>query len=55
MSRGSRFIRVLSDVQPDTGFQIAEPDLNDVYFTALLDEAEVQLDVMLTQSTSANG
>ncbi|MEL7039344.1 MAG: ABC transporter ATP-binding protein [Cyanobacteria bacterium J06592_8] len=55
MSRGSRCIRVLSDVQPDVGFQVAEPDLNDVYFTALLDEPEIQLDATLTQSTSVKG
>lgn len=53
MSRGSRCIRVLSDVQPDNNFQLAEPDLNDVYFTALLDEPEVQLDATITQSASA--
>ncbi|MGB3534594.1 MAG: ABC transporter ATP-binding protein [Microcoleaceae cyanobacterium] len=42
MLRGSRCIRVLSDVQPDADFQIAEPDLNDVYFTALLDQPSAQ-------------
>jgi ABC-type multidrug transport system ATPase subunit len=47
MSRGSRCIRVLSDVQPDNNFQVAEPDLNDVYFTALLDEHQVKLEKVM--------
>jgi ABC-type multidrug transport system ATPase subunit len=42
MSRGARCIRVLSDSQPDADFHMAEPDLNDVYFTALLDESQVK-------------
>ncbi len=36
MSRGDRWVRVLSNSQPDSDFHSVEPDLNDVYFTALL-------------------
>lgn len=36
MERGTRCIRVLSDMQPSPKFQRVEPDLNDVYFTALM-------------------
>ncbi|NJN29408.1 MAG: ABC transporter ATP-binding protein [Synechococcales cyanobacterium RM1_1_8] len=35
MIQGQRFVRVLSDEQPGAGFEITEPDLNDVYFTTL--------------------
>jgi hypothetical protein len=41
MSRGKRCVRVLSDSQPSQHFHAVEPDLNDVYFTALLLEPEV--------------
>ncbi len=37
MLRGKRWLRVLSDSQPDSDFHSVEPDLNDVYFTALLE------------------
>ncbi|MEL6385046.1 MAG: ABC transporter ATP-binding protein [Cyanobacteria bacterium J06626_18] len=40
MERGIRWVRVLSDHQPSPDFQLAEPDLNDVYFTALMEERE---------------
>ncbi|HIK08373.1 MAG TPA: ABC transporter ATP-binding protein [Trichormus sp. M33_DOE_039] len=40
MSRGERWVRVLSDTQPGKDFQPAEPDLNDVYFIALLDKPQ---------------
>ena len=36
MERGGRCIRVLSDTAPDAAFQLVDPDLNDVYFTALM-------------------
>ncbi|WP_413165411.1 ABC transporter ATP-binding protein [Capilliphycus salinus ALCB114379] len=35
MSRGKRCVRVLSETQPGQHFHPVEPDLNDVYFTAL--------------------
>ncbi|MGD1913410.1 MAG: ABC transporter ATP-binding protein [Rivularia sp. (in: cyanobacteria)] len=38
MLRGERWLRVLSDSQPDSDFHSVEPDLNDVYFTALLEK-----------------
>ena len=38
MRQGARWVRVLSNYAPDTSFEAAEPDLNDVYFTAMLDE-----------------
>ncbi|MEL6460596.1 MAG: ABC transporter ATP-binding protein [Cyanobacteria bacterium J06621_15] len=40
MSRGERWVRVLSDSQPDSDFHPVEPDLNDVYFTALLEKPQ---------------
>ncbi|MEM7712910.1 MAG: ABC transporter ATP-binding protein [Cyanobacteria bacterium P01_A01_bin.68] len=40
MSRGERWVRVLSDSQPDSDFHAVEPDLNDVYFTALLEKPQ---------------
>jgi ABC-2 type transport system ATP-binding protein len=42
MSRGERWVRVLSDSQPGKNFQPVEPDLNDVYFIALLDKPQSQ-------------
>ncbi|MEM7552935.1 MAG: ABC transporter ATP-binding protein [Cyanobacteria bacterium P01_A01_bin.84] len=42
MSQGKRLIRVLSDSQPEDSFICVEPDLNDVYFTALLDRPQTQ-------------
>lgn len=42
MSKGERWVRVLSDSQPGQNFQLGEPDLNDVYFLALLDKSEPQ-------------
>ncbi|MEA5500957.1 ABC transporter ATP-binding protein [Limnoraphis robusta Tam1] len=41
MSRGKRCVRVLIDSQQSQYFHAVEPDLNDVYFTALLLEPEV--------------
>lgn len=38
MERGVRCLRVLSDTQPSPDFQQTDPDLNDVYFTALMDQ-----------------
>ncbi|BAY81619.1 ABC transport system ATP-binding protein [Calothrix parasitica NIES-267] len=40
MSRGERWVRVLSNSQPDKDFHAVEPDLNDVYFTALLEKPQ---------------
>ncbi|MEM9087449.1 MAG: ABC transporter ATP-binding protein [Cyanobacteria bacterium J06639_14] len=40
MERGIRWVRVLSNAQPGPDFQPAEPDLSDVYFTALMEERE---------------
>ena len=40
MSRGERWVRVLSDSQPDSDFHAVETDLNDVYFTALLEKPQ---------------
>ncbi|MEM7714809.1 MAG: ABC transporter ATP-binding protein [Cyanobacteria bacterium P01_A01_bin.68] len=40
MSRGERWVRVLSNSQPDSDFHCVEPDLNDVYFTALLEKPQ---------------
>lgn len=40
MSRGERWVRVLSNSQPDSEFHAVEPDLNDVYFTALLEKPQ---------------
>jgi ABC-type multidrug transport system ATPase subunit len=37
MLQGNLYIRAKSDSIPDSSFQPAEPDLNDVYFTALLE------------------
>jgi ABC-type multidrug transport system ATPase subunit len=39
MERGVRCVRVLSDTQPSPEFQRVDPDLNDVYFTALMDRS----------------
>lgn len=38
MMRGKRSVRVWSDTPPDAGFEPVVPDLNDVYFTALLEK-----------------
>ena len=35
MLQGKRYVRILSDAAPDEGFQWVEPELNDVYFSAL--------------------
>ena len=40
MKQGAKWIRVLNNYAPDTNFQPAEPDLNDVYFTALSETKE---------------
>ncbi|MGD1873008.1 MAG: ABC transporter ATP-binding protein [Mastigocoleus sp.] len=42
MSQGKRLVRVLSDCQPGDDFMSVQPDLNDVYFTALLDRPQAQ-------------
>jgi len=38
MRQGDKWIRVLSNYAPDSSFEAAEPDLNDVYFTAMLEQ-----------------
>jgi len=38
MVRGQRAVRVWSEADPGEGFEQAAPDLNDVYFTALIGE-----------------
>ncbi|MEM6839429.1 MAG: ABC transporter ATP-binding protein [Cyanobacteria bacterium P01_C01_bin.120] len=38
MERGVRCLRVLSDTPPGPDFQVVAPDLNDVYFTALMEQ-----------------
>ncbi|MEM8716226.1 MAG: ABC transporter ATP-binding protein, partial [Cyanobacteria bacterium P01_G01_bin.4] len=38
MLQGKRYVRVWSDDKPDEGFERVEADLNDVYFTALMDQ-----------------
>lgn len=38
MIRGDRTVRVWSPTRPAPGFEPVEPDLNDVYFTALMDK-----------------
>lgn len=40
MRKGDRWVRVLSNYAPDSSFESAVPDLNDVYFTAMLDKEE---------------
>ncbi|NJR71045.1 MAG: ABC transporter ATP-binding protein [Synechococcales cyanobacterium CRU_2_2] len=40
MVQGARSLRVLSAAAPDADFEAVEPDLNDVYFTALLENIE---------------
>ncbi|NEQ98045.1 MAG: hypothetical protein F6K30_15225, partial [Cyanothece sp. SIO2G6] len=37
MVQGDRHIRVLSESVPGKDFQAVEPDMSDVYFTALLE------------------
>ncbi|MEO1341450.1 MAG: ABC transporter ATP-binding protein, partial [Cyanobacteria bacterium J06635_13] len=37
MRQGDKWIRVLSNYAPDSSFEAADPDLNDVYFTAMLE------------------
>ena len=39
MSRGRKWVRVVNESQPSKDFYSVEPDLNDVYFTALLDKS----------------
>ncbi|MEL7359696.1 MAG: ABC transporter ATP-binding protein [Cyanobacteria bacterium J06648_10] len=39
MMQGKRVVRVWAKTPPDEGFQPAAPDLNDVYFTALMTES----------------
>lgn len=43
MLRGQRYVRVWSETRPGNGFEKAEADLNDVYFTALMDKKESAL------------
>ena len=40
MSQGRKWIRVVNESQPGKYFYSVEPDLNDVYFTALLDKSQ---------------
>ena len=40
MSRGKKWVRVVNKSQPGKNFYSVEPDLNDVYFTALLDQSQ---------------
>ncbi|MEO0836863.1 MAG: ABC transporter ATP-binding protein [Cyanobacteria bacterium J06642_3] len=42
MRQGARWVRVLSNYAPDSSFESAIPDLDDVYFTAMLDREEVE-------------
>ena len=42
MRLGAKWIRVFSNYAPDSDFESAEPDLNDVYFTAMLDRSQPQ-------------
>jgi len=39
MVRGDRTVRVWSPTRPDPDFDAVDPDLNDVYFTALMGKA----------------
>lgn len=41
MRLGSKWIRVFSNYAPDSDFEPAEPDLNDVYFIAMLEKTTV--------------
>lgn len=43
MLQGQRYVRVWSETRPDREFEKAEADLNDVYFTALMDQQEPAL------------
>lgn len=36
MQQGTRWVRIFNDFDPDDGFVAVEPNLNDVYFTAIL-------------------
>ena len=40
MDQGDRHIRILSDDCPGQGFEMATPDMSDVYFTALLENPD---------------
>ncbi|MGD1865418.1 MAG: ABC transporter ATP-binding protein [Phormidesmis sp.] len=40
MLQGQRYVRVWSKTRPDREFEKVEADLNDVYFTALMDQQE---------------
>lgn len=40
MRQGAKWVRALSNYAPDTSFELAEPDLNDVYFTAMLGRSQ---------------
>ena len=35
LSGGQTFVRVASEVEPEAGFHVVEPELEDVYFSAL--------------------
>jgi ABC-2 type transport system ATP-binding protein len=39
MKQGKRVVRVWSELSPEDGFEPVSPDLNDVYFTALLEKS----------------
>ncbi|MEM9276468.1 MAG: ABC transporter ATP-binding protein [Cyanobacteria bacterium P01_F01_bin.143] len=42
MRQGAKWVRVFGDNAPNNNFETAEPDLNDVYFTAMLDNPKTQ-------------
>ena len=41
MVQGAKWVRVLSNYAPNSSFEAAKPDLNDVYFTAMLDKPQI--------------
>lgn len=43
MLQGQRYVRVWSETRPDRAFETVEADLNDVYFTALIDQKKSAL------------
>mgnify|MGYP001793619975 CR=1 FL=1 len=53
MLKGKRSVRVWSETCPAKGFEQVEPDLNDVYFTALLNQESEQSTMAVPISTVA--
>ncbi|MGB3300491.1 MAG: ABC transporter ATP-binding protein [Phormidesmis sp.] len=47
MLQGDRYVRVWSKTRPAEGFEMVEADLNDVYFTALMDRTETKMPVLV--------